>query len=714
MSDKEISLDSLSLHSEDSLLYETGEDDEESADLQSEAECFTDYKTVKVSVFKGAIEKEKVDVIVNSTSSKLKLTSGRGSRALLEAAGEELQKECDQKYPKGITQQEIAVTGPGNLKCKIVCHGTLLKYGTSDAEKVHMQFISKCLAEMDTRGFSTIALPGLTTGFLKFPKQVAARNACRAVGRYIDANPDTKLKEAHFVIHPEDTETLKAFVDAVKFWDLNVNTEIERKEVCRIKINQVSVMIKIDKLEEEQVDMIVNSVGKSLNLDTGTLSKAIATAAGQQLKNECRVNYPSGLAEGNVVVTSAGNLKCKKICHACVPSHKKSSNNASKKNIKDIVIKCLEAADKDNLESVAFPALGSRYRHYPSQTTAQGILSGIDEFSKTHTSSSVKQINIVIYGEQHKELAKAFEDESIGYQGASAEPERWTPDFCRQQYHKDLRPPNYWTEFTSDKSIKLWKTECDEGYHKLVDVDSTTHKAVEKLILSTWQQQKVGHGRDAVGLSNLNYTGLKVLKVQRLENIDLYENYSHFRARLFHKAGDIGVFEQLDKIPQSSGNISTTANSADDSVLKSELYPEINEHFLFHGTKADTYNKILSQGLDFRMAGEKGMFGQGMYLAESSTKADQYTDSKTERTKDEKKMFLVRSCLGKIHLSKTAKHKLHRPPCFQSGCESDSCEHSEFQRCDSVVGDGVWIFREFVTYHHYQNYPEYLITYVRV
>lgn len=131
-------------------------------------------------------------------------------------------------------------------------------------------------------------------------------------------------------------------------------------------------------------------------------------------------------------------------------------------------------------------------------------------------------------------------------------------------------------------------------------------------------------------MSNLKYSGLKDLKIQRLENIDLYENYAHFRARLFHKAGDIGVFEQLDGVSQSSKNIATTEHLDEDSILKSELFPEINEHFLFHGTKADTYKKILSQGLDFRMAGEKGMFGQGMYLAESSTKADQYTGAKTK------------------------------------------------------------------------------------
>jgi hypothetical protein len=33
---------------------------------------------------------------------------------------------------------------------------------------------------------------------------------------------------------------------------------------------------------------------------------------------------------------------------------------------------------------------------------------------------------------------------------------------------------------------------------------------------------------------------------------------------------------------------------------------------------------ILATGLDSRMAGTNAMFGQGVYAAESSTKADQY------------------------------------------------------------------------------------------
>jgi O-acetyl-ADP-ribose deacetylase (regulator of RNase III) len=75
-----------------------------------------------------------------------------------------------------------------------------------------MQFIAKCLKELDDRGFSSIAIPGLTSGFLGFPKDLAARNTTRAVGRYIDNNPNTTLREVHLVIHPEDIQTLKVGV----------------------------------------------------------------------------------------------------------------------------------------------------------------------------------------------------------------------------------------------------------------------------------------------------------------------------------------------------------------------------------------------------------------------------------------------------------------------------------------------------------------------
>jgi len=77
-------------------------------------------------------------VILNSTSTNLDLKSGRASRALLKEAGAALQTECSQKYPDGITAGDMAVTGSGNLQCQYVYHGSLLKWGQNNADKVRL------------------------------------------------------------------------------------------------------------------------------------------------------------------------------------------------------------------------------------------------------------------------------------------------------------------------------------------------------------------------------------------------------------------------------------------------------------------------------------------------------------------------------------------------------------------------------------------------
>ena len=51
----------------------------------------------------------------------------------------------------------------------------------------------------------------------------------------------------------------------------------------------------------------------------------------------------------------------------------------------------------------------------------------------------------------------------------------------------------------------------------------------------------------------------------------------------------------------------------------------MNEHYLFHGTRKEYIDAIITQGLDTRIASEKSMLGRGVYASESSTKADQYT-----------------------------------------------------------------------------------------
>jgi len=59
-------------------------------------------------------------------------------------------------------------------------------------------------------------------------------------------------------------------------------------------------------------------------------------------------------------------------------------------------------------------------------------------------------------------------------------------------------------------------------------------------------------------------------------------------------------------------------------TLGENLVGDINECYLFHGTKSQFTDAIENRGFDFRISGDSAMFGKGVYFAESSTKADQY------------------------------------------------------------------------------------------
>jgi hypothetical protein len=56
-----------------------------------------------------------------------------------------------------------------------------------------------------------------------------------------------------------------------------------------------------------------------------------------------------------------------------------------------------------------------------------------------------------------------------------------------------------------------------------------------------------------------------------------------------------------------------------------QLDSDVNECWLLHGTTADAVGAIAQNGIDLRLANPTGRYGSGIYLAESSIKANIYT-----------------------------------------------------------------------------------------
>ena len=68
------------------------------------------------------------DIIVTTSTRRIKLTGGRLSHNVLDKAGPNLQTEVEEKYPRGIRHGEIAILSPGGLPCSHLYCGALPRH----------------------------------------------------------------------------------------------------------------------------------------------------------------------------------------------------------------------------------------------------------------------------------------------------------------------------------------------------------------------------------------------------------------------------------------------------------------------------------------------------------------------------------------------------------------------------------------------------------
>jgi len=136
------------------------------------------------------------------------------------------------------------------------------------------------------------------------------------------------------------------------------------------------------------------------------------------------------------------------------------------------------------------------------------------------------------------------------------------------------------------------------------------------------------------------------------------------------------------------------------------LQSSINEVYLWHGTFVRYALAIAQNDFNINLAGTgRGtMYGAGAYLAECSTKADEYARDEPQGYYDGiYAVLLVRATMGKLYYT-TMRDE-------QAGSKITSGEF------DSTCGDrlkSAGTFRELVVYDADQIYPEYVILYQRV
>jgi O-acetyl-ADP-ribose deacetylase (regulator of RNase III) len=163
-------------------------------------------------VKKGDITKEKVDAIVNAANSSLR-GGGGVDGAIHKAAGPELLKECVQ-IRSGCPTGEAVSTGAGSLSARYVIHtvGPVWQGGARGEPDLLFSAYTKALEQAICNQCKTIAIPCISTGVYRYPKQEAAKVAITAVKEFCGASD--ALDEVRFIVHSD--EELAIYVELLE------------------------------------------------------------------------------------------------------------------------------------------------------------------------------------------------------------------------------------------------------------------------------------------------------------------------------------------------------------------------------------------------------------------------------------------------------------------------------------------------------------------
>jgi len=209
--------------------------------------------------------------------------------------------------------------------------------------------------------------------------------------------------------------------------------------------------------------------------------------------------------------------------------------------------------------------------------------------------------------------------------------------------------------------------------------------------------------------------------VVRVQNKRLFDDYQRERARICEDAEKVRVAgREVVRLEEHAP--AWLAPKGFPSAIDSDS----NEFWLWHGTSAtiklgdgtehETWEILAKQGFDERVGGDSngGLYGKGIYLADASSKANQYSTSpicsKPTNADGHHCMLLCRATMGSPFMATGPQQGIRRPPDNPAlpGQPHDSV-FAEEGVTDNGRGPGSQFHDEYVIFNGKQIYPEFVI-----
>lgn len=170
---------------------------------------------MSITLVRGDITKQEMDVIVNAANSSL-LGGGGVDGAIHKAGGPKILEACRAiRARQGECKVgEAVITPGGNLPARYVIHtvGPVWQGGDRSEPQLLANCYRNSLLLARSHGLSTIAFPCISTGVYRYPSEEAARIAITTVR---DCLTSLEFSEVRFVVFLErDQEIYQKLLDA--------------------------------------------------------------------------------------------------------------------------------------------------------------------------------------------------------------------------------------------------------------------------------------------------------------------------------------------------------------------------------------------------------------------------------------------------------------------------------------------------------------------
>ncbi|KAE8299582.1 Poly [ADP-ribose] polymerase 14 [Larimichthys crocea] len=373
---------------------------------------------VEIAVCKADMCSYPVHAVVNASTRDLKHKGGLAG-ALLNAAGPQLQDECDKIINSNgqLKPGDCVITGAGGkLCCKKVIHAVGPTFDKANPQKSLAQLkkvVKGSLELAEKNGCVSVALPTISRS-QGFPLKLCADTIIKAVKDHHDGMyDDSTLKKIHFVDNDDiAVQTMEAAVRQVYGnHDVSHSQQTPTKVATPLPVKAagadpnrlgkvttkegVSITLTKGNIEHATTEVTVNTVFEDLALNRGAVSSAIFRVAGPKLQEFVTAKNPSGTV-GEVIVTEGCKLKSSQVFHVVTP-HWDNGQGTAEKILGGIFKDCLDKAEDTGLTSISFPAIGTGNLGFPKDVIASLMLDNILEFSSKKQPKHLKKVVIILY-----------------------------------------------------------------------------------------------------------------------------------------------------------------------------------------------------------------------------------------------------------------------------------------------------------------------------